>query len=98
MTSQLYPYFCEMMELDLLDTKICNVLRDYLVVVGRDFGITSSDISSKINQGAFNGHECGAFDSSTLKINNNGAQNQLQRTCITNAVNETFPIQSKDFQ
>ncbi len=97
MTSQLYPYFCEMMELDLLDSKICEILRDYLVVVGRDFGITSSDISSKINQGAFNGHEC-ACDSSSLKLNSNGAQNQFQRTCITNSVNETFPIESKDFQ
>lgn len=97
MTSQLYPYFCEMMELDLLDRKICDILRDYLLVVGRDYGITSSDISSKINEGAFIGRDC-ACDSSSLKISDNGAQNQFQRTCITSAVNETFPIQPKDFQ
>lgn len=42
MTTELYPYFCEMMEIELLDRKICHKIREYLLVIGKDYGITTT--------------------------------------------------------
>lgn len=101
MTTQLYPYFCEMLEVDLLDSRICDKLREYLLIVGKDYGISGYHIKDRYHvadnteQGPLRNDY--SFDS-VPKTCNSGAHIQFQQTCTTNTQSESYVHQPKDFQ
>ncbi|ODN01691.1 Brefeldin A-inhibited guanine nucleotide-exchange protein 1 [Orchesella cincta] len=76
MTSHLYPYFCDMLEVDL-DSRICDKLREYLIQLGRDYAITHTKL--KIEER----NEDGAFE-------NDSQFSAVPKTCNTSAQNQLF--------
>ncbi|CAL8083070.1 unnamed protein product [Orchesella dallaii] len=89
-TSHLYPYFCDMLEIDL-DSRICDKLREYLIQLGRDYSIVTYQIPERNKDGAF---ENDSQLSVVPKNCNTSAQSQLFQPTL----NEGYVNHSKDCQ